>query len=181
MGKKDEALAADERRALDDLFSAAYEELKRLASTIRGDFPKLTLSPTALVDEAWMKLARSPELGRASRADFKRIAAHAMRQVLVEAARRQGAQKRGRTVVWVTLDDTAGAPVSDARQILEIDIALDKLAEVDARQARIVEYRFFGGMTNEEIAEALGIGTSSVERAGRLAYAWLKTVLGRKR
>src|SRR5262249_21322518 len=86
---------AEERRALDDLFSLTYEELRRMASSVKRGDPSATLNPTALVNEAWLKLANSPELASASRLHFKRIAARAMRQLLVEAARRRNADKRG--------------------------------------------------------------------------------------
>jgi len=85
----------EERRALDDLFSATYEELRRLASAVRRDDPNATLTPTTLVNEAWLKLAQSPHLASVPRLHFKRIAARAMRQVLIEAARRRKAHKRG--------------------------------------------------------------------------------------
>src|SRR6478752_9918010 len=95
-----------DRRALDGLFSAAYEELRRLAATVRRNDPAATLSPTALVNEAWLKLADSPAVARTSPLHFKRIAARAMRQVLVESARRRNAGKRGGDVVFVTFDDS---------------------------------------------------------------------------
>lgn len=167
MGEK----AAD-RRALDDLVSEIYEELKSRARSVRKSFPNATISPTALVNEAWAKLRSSPRLAGLPVLEFKRVAGRAMRQVLVEAARRQGARKRGRTLV--TFDEETGQGASDARQIIEIDLALDELAEADAEQAQIVEYRFFVGMKNAEIAQMMGIGLSSVERAWRLAAAWLR-------
>ncbi|MGQ0646212.1 MAG: ECF-type sigma factor, partial [Gemmatimonadaceae bacterium] len=91
-----------DRRALDEIFSEAYEELRRLASSVRQDDPGATLSPTALVNEAWLKLADSPRVARTSRLHFKRIAARAMRQVLIEAARRRNADKRGGGAAFVT-------------------------------------------------------------------------------
>src|SRR3954468_20733635 len=99
-----------ERRALDDLFSAAYEELRRLAAAVKRDDPAATLSPTALVNEAWLKLRQSPHVAQTSRVHFKRIAARAMRQVLIEAARRRRADKRGGGAALVTF----GGAVHDA-------------------------------------------------------------------
>jgi RNA polymerase sigma factor (TIGR02999 family) len=163
----------DDRRALDELFSATYEELKRLAASVRTDFPRSTLNPTALVNEAWAKLARSPRFAHLPRIEFRRIAAHAMRQVLVEAARRRGAHKRGPTLFRVTFDEALAVADSDAQQIIEIDEALEKLAAVDPKQAEVVEHRFFAGNTNAEIAELMGMSESSVERAWRAASAWL--------
>jgi RNA polymerase sigma factor (TIGR02999 family) len=102
---EDPSATADDRRALDELFSAAYDELRRLAASVRRSDPRATLSPTALVNEAWLKLAASPQLAHTSRPHFKRIAARAMRQVLVEAARRRRAEKRGGGSAAVTFDE----------------------------------------------------------------------------
>ena len=166
----------EDRRALDDLFSATYEELKRLAASVKGSFSRLTVSPTALVDEAWMKLRGSPKMAGLPRLEFRRVAARAMRQVLVDAARRVDAGKRD--VELVTLDPSTGHAALDARQVLEIDHELTKLAENDPKSAQLVEYRFFAGMTDEEIAELMDCSTSTVERAWRLARARLKKALG---
>src|SRR5579871_6743969 len=108
----------DERQALDDVFSVAYEELRRLASTVRRGDPCATLSPTALVNEAWLKLAGSPEVASAPRLHFKRIAARAMRQLLIEAARRRNAQKRGNDATVITLDESVEPAVVCARDLL---------------------------------------------------------------
>src|ERR1041385_9432584 len=102
-----------DRRALDHLFSVTYEELRRLASSVRRSDPASTLSPTTLVNEAWLKLRNSPELAKLSRVHFKRIAARAMRQVLIEAARRRKAGKRGGgQIALVTFDDALDQPVT---------------------------------------------------------------------
>src|SRR6266404_8016454 len=127
-----------ERRALDDLFSVTYEELRRLASSVKRGDQSVTLTPTALVNEAWLKLANSPRFASTSRLHFKRIAARAMRQVLVEAARRRNSDKRGAAVGPITFDDSL-APVDCERQMLGLDSALDELAKVRPRQAMIVE------------------------------------------
>src|SRR5687768_1278139 len=97
---------ADDRGALDEMFSLAYEELRRLASSVGRDDPSATMSPTALVHEAWLKLAGSPSIANTSPLHFKRIAARAMRQVLVDAARRRKADKRGAGAALVTFDDS---------------------------------------------------------------------------
>jgi RNA polymerase sigma factor (TIGR02999 family) len=168
-----------ERQALDDLFSATYEELRRLAASVRRGDPSATLSPTALVNEAWLKLAGSPHVARTSPVHFKRIAARAMRQVLVEAARRRRAEKRGggADVAVVTFDDlTAGAPmpqVNSADEMLALDSALDDLARIQPRQALLVESRFFGGLDVSETAQLLQISESTVLRDWRAAKAWL--------
>ena len=134
------------KRAFDDLFSATYEELRRLAASVKTSFARLTVSPTALVDEAWVKLRASPRLAGLSRLEFRRVAARAMRQVLVDAARRVDAGKRD--VELVTLDPSTGRAALDARQVLEIDHELGKLAESDPEAAQLIEYRFFAEMTD---------------------------------
>src|SRR5512139_3860194 len=105
----------EERQRLDDLFSLTYEELRRLAHSVKRGDPSATLSPTALVNEAWLKLANSPRLGATSRLHFKRIAARAMRQVLVEAARRRNADKRGGAELTVVFNESVDAPTSCGR------------------------------------------------------------------
>jgi len=164
-----------DRRALDDLFSTTYEELRRLAATVRRDDPAATLSPTALVNEAWLKLAASPGVARTSRIHFKRIAARAMRQVLVEAARRRHANKRGGgDVAVVTFDDSlADSSTACAEELLALDTALDNLARVEPRQALLVETRFFGGFDIAETAELLQVSESTILRDWRAAKAWL--------
>ena len=165
-----------ERRALDDLFSAAYEELRRLAAVVRRDDPGATISPTALVSEAWLKLADTPAVARTSPIHFKRIAARAMRQVLVEAARRRNAEKRGGGAAVVTFDDVMSA-VTTADDVLGLDAALEALARIEPRQALMVESRFFGGLDVAETAELLGVSEATVLRDWRAAKAWLKREL----
>ena len=164
---------ADDREGLDQLFSATYEELRRLAARVRSDDPGATLTPTTLVNEAWLKLAASPNVGFESRLHFRRIAARAMRQVLVEAARRRHSQKRGSGSALVTFDESLDAPASTARDLLGLDAALDALNQISPRQAAIVEQRFFGGLNVSETAELLGISDATVLRDWRLARAWL--------
>jgi RNA polymerase sigma factor (TIGR02999 family) len=162
-----------DRSTLDALFSATYEELKRLAASVRRSDPLATLSPTALVNEAWMKLAGSPPLGATSRLHFKRIAARAMRQVLVEAARRKRAGKRGGGAAVVTLDEGTQALATGADELLALNTALDELARVHPRQATLVESRFFGGLDVNETAALLRVSEATVLRDWRAARAWL--------
>jgi RNA polymerase sigma factor (TIGR02999 family) len=171
---------SEDRRALDALFSTAYEELRRLAATVKRNDPAATLSPTALVNEAWLKLADSPAVARTSPLHFKRIAARAMRQVLVEAARRRNAEKRGGGAAVVTFDDAMGA-VTTADDLLGLDTALDALAQIEPRQALMVESRFFGGLDVPETAELLGVSEATVLRDWRAAKAWLSRELRRRR
>jgi RNA polymerase sigma factor (TIGR02999 family) len=162
-----------DRRALDELFSVTYEELRRLAASVRRDDPSATLSPTALVNEAWLKLAGTPQVAATSRLHFKRIAARAMRQVLVEAARRRHAGKRGGGQVAVTLDESLdGAPTSGG-ELLALDEALEALSRLEPRQALMVESRFFGGLDVAETAQMLGVSEATVLRDWRAAKAWL--------
>jgi RNA polymerase sigma-70 factor, ECF subfamily len=164
---------------LDELFSAAYEELRRLAATVgRGD-PSETLNPTALVNQAYLKLADRLDLVPASRLHFKRLAARAMRQVLVEAARRRKALKRGGADVSITLDEGIAGEASSCEDVLALDRALEALAILHPRQTRVIECRFFGGFDLAETAEMLNVSESTVLRDWRAAKAWLALELRR--
>ncbi len=166
------------RKELDELFSQAYEELRRLASSVRRHDPSATLSPTALVNEAWMKLARSPDLPAESRLHFKRIAARAMRQLLVEAARRRNADKRGgEQAVIVTFDESLTQPSACEKDLIALDSALHELARANPRQSMMVECRFFGGLDMVETAALLGVSEATVLRDWRAARAWLAQTL----
>ena len=165
---------AEERHALDDLFSVTYEELRWLAASVKRGDQSATLSPTALVNEAWLKLANSPPFASTSRLHFKRIAARAMRQVLVEAARRRHAGKRGGPdATVVTLDDSNDGPAWSGRDMLALDRALDDLARLEPRQALMVESRFFGGLDATETAALLDVSEATILRDWRAAKAWL--------
>src|SRR6202046_2101360 len=168
----------EERRALDRLFSETYEELRRLASSVRRGDPSATLNPTALVNEAWLKLANSPEIASTSRLHFKRIAARAMRQLLVEAARRRSAGKRGAGAEITVAFDAADEKVPSGREdLLALDHALDELARMNERQAVMVESRFFGGLDIPETAQLLDVSEATVLRDWRAAKAWLANEL----
>lgn len=163
---------------LDTAFVAAYDELRRLAAHLQRREAGATLDPTGLVNEAWIKLSRSPDLADTSPLHFKRIAARAMRQVLVEAARRRQAGKRGGPDrVAITLDDDLADPAAMAADVLQLDDALDELGQAHPRPAAVVEARFFGGLTTAEIAVALEISEATVLRDWRAARAWLATQL----
>ena len=169
-----------ERRTLDELFSLTYEELRRLASAVsRGD-PGITLNPTALVNEAWMKMSRSPGFVGTSPLHFKRIAARAMRQILVEAARRRNANKRGGAdALTITFDESLGTGASDGRQLLALHAALEELERIEPRQAAIVESRFFGGLDVRETATLLEVSEATILRDWRAARARLAHELRR--
>jgi RNA polymerase sigma factor (TIGR02999 family) len=171
-----------ERAALDELFSAAYEELRRLASAVKRSDQGSTRSATTLVNEAWVKLASAPRFTAVSHLHFKRIAARAMRQVLVEAARRRLAEKRGGgEVLFVTLDESAADVAGAGQEILALEAALEALAVVSPRQAEMVECRFFGGLDVVETAAALEVSEATVQRDWRAAKAWLATELRKAR
>jgi RNA polymerase sigma factor (TIGR02999 family) len=159
---------------LDELFSAAYEELRRLASAVKRDDRNATLSPTTLVNEAFLKLAHAPRFTALSHLHFKRIVARAMRQVLVEAARRRNADKRGGAgVIFVTWDDSIASSVSSSDDVLALDAALESLARLHSRQAEMVVCRFFGGLDVSETAALLGVSEATILRDWRAAKAWL--------
>lgn len=176
---QDGVAVAAQRRALNDLFSLTYEELRRLASAVKRDDPSATLNPTALVNEAWLKLANSPELASSSRLHFKRIAARAMRQLLVEAARRRTADKRGgsNAVQVITVDESIMAAATCGKELIALDSALQELARIQPRQALMVESRFFGGCDIPETAALLGVSEATILRDWRAAKAWLAQAL----
>jgi RNA polymerase sigma factor (TIGR02999 family) len=166
------------QEAFDAAFLAAYAELRRLAAHLQRYDPAATLDPTGLVNAAWLKLSASPALADTSPLHFKRIAARAMRQVLVEAARRRHAGKRGGgEAITVTLDEGSGAASDTAAEVLALHDALDALAAEHPRPAAVVEARYFGGLTTLEVAESLGISEATVLRDWRTARAWLAVAL----
>ena len=170
----------EERRPLDDLFTLAYHELRRLASSVKRGDPSVTLTPTALVHEAWLKLRSSPQVAHGDRLRFKQIAAHAMREVLIEAARRRRAQKRGGGAPFVVaFDESLQHPPADEETVLALDQALQDLSRIAPRQALLVESRFFGGLAVSELAELLDVSTATVVRDWRAAKAWLAPQLRR--
>jgi RNA polymerase sigma factor (TIGR02999 family) len=164
----------EESRPVDEIFSLIYEELRRLASFTRRSQGDATINTTALVHEAWLKLRNSPELAAKSIPHFKSIAAKAMRQVLVDEARRRNARKRGGAgeINFVPFDD-ARPIVSCDEELLALDDCLKELADLSPRQAQVVENRFFGGFSVAETAELLSVSESVVERDWRTARAWL--------
>jgi len=162
-----------DRADLDYLFSVTYEELRRLAASVRRSHPAATLNPTALVHEAWLRLASSPAFVATSRLHFKRIAARAMRQLLVESARRRSSKKRGGPEAFVTFDEALGQPASRDQDILKLDGALEERARLNPRHAVMVESRFFGGLDVGETAELLAVSEATILRDWRAAKAWL--------
>jgi RNA polymerase sigma factor (TIGR02999 family) len=171
--ERGDPFASDTRQSLDDRFSVMYAELRRLAASVKRNDPNSLVSTGTLVHEAWSKLARSSGESPQSELHFKSIAACAMRQILKDAARRQRSGKRGGGNLFITLDESIGVPVSSNEDLLQLDAALDTLAEMSPRQAKLVELRYYGGLNNSEIEALLGIGERTVERDWRAARAWL--------
>lgn len=167
------------RGAIEELVPLVYDELHRLAAAyMRDERGSHTLQPTALAHEAYLKLVDESEAGWRGRAHFFAAAARAMRQILVDHARARGAAKRGGGRERITLADAAGGPATAPLDLLALDEALADLARLSDRRARLVEMRFFAGLTNEEAAEALGVATATVEKDWYLARAWLRRRLG---
>ena len=157
-------LRAGRREALDELLPLVYPELRRAARRELGLRPNDTLSATALVNEMYLKLAGAAHAAWRDRAHFLAVAAIAMRHILVDRARRRIARKRGGPGGVVTLEDDAVAVQGDAESLLELHDALERLAVLDPRLAQVVECRFFGGMTDQETAEALHVTERTVRR-----------------
>ena len=173
-----ERLASGDGAAVADLMPVVYDELRRLARSYVRRERAQSVQATELVHEAYLRLAGGRPQRWRGRTHFLAIAAIGMRRLLVERARARGAEKRGGGRVQVTLDDALVAGPGAAVDLLAVDEALSALAALDARQARIVELRFFGGLTVEETAEATGVSPATVKRDWTLARAWLKRELG---
>src|SRR5687767_10494066 len=165
---------ADDGGSVDSLLPVVYQELRRLAASyLRREKAGQTLQPTALVNEAYLRLLKDRPDRWQNRAHFCAIAAHSMRQILIERARARGALKRGGVRARVTLDDALVAGSDRSIDLIALDHALEKLAALDPVQARLVELRFFGGLTIEETAEALDMSPATVKRHWTVARAWL--------
>jgi RNA polymerase sigma factor (TIGR02999 family) len=170
-----------DRAALDALVPVVYKELRRLAHyELRKERPDHTLQSAALVHEAYFRLVGQDLPQWESRTHFFAIAAQLMRQILVDYARRRRASKRGSGACMLTLDDAMILPQRKDVDVVAIDDALHALAEVDPRQSRVVELRFFAGLSLEEISEVMGIATATVQRDWTAARAWLHREISRR-
>ena len=168
-----------DRQALERLMPLVYGELRKLAASyLRTERPDHTLQPTALVHEAFLRLVDQRSVDWASRAHFFGIAAQMMRRILVDHARKRHAAKRDATRYRVVTALAEEPEPDQGPELLALDQALDGLSELDPRQARIVELRFFAGLTVEETAEVVQISTATVKREWRTARAWLKREIG---
>ena len=160
--------------ALDRLIPLVYDELRRIARRqLRGESPGHPLQATALVHEVYLRLVDVNRMTLKSRAHFFGVAATLMRQIVVDYARRQRADKRGGAVTMLSLDEASPAAWTSSVDVLALDEALDALSAIDARQCRVVELRFFAGLNIDEAAEALALSPATVEREWALAKAWL--------
>ena len=160
--------------ALEQLMPLVYGELRRLASSyLRRERSNHTLQSTALVHEAFMRLVNQQDVQWRNRAHFYAIAAQMIRRILVDYARSQHAEKRGAGAVKLALDDAMAAPQQADLDLLGLNDALDRLAELDSRQSRIVELRFFAGLSIEETAEVMHLSPASIKREWNTARAWL--------
>jgi RNA polymerase sigma factor (TIGR02999 family) len=170
------------REALDRVVPLVYDELRRLAHRrLTAERPDHTLDTTALVHETYLELVDLDRIAWRSRGQFFAIAARVMRRVLVDYAVSRKAQKRGGGAVPIPLDELAELTITaddHAAELLALDAALDRLARIDERQARIVECRFFGGLSIEETAATLDISPATVKRDWTLARAWLNREVG---
>jgi RNA polymerase sigma factor (TIGR02999 family) len=172
--------AEGDKAALDRLMPAVYDELRRLAERhLAQERPDHTLQATALVHEAYVKLVDQRSVRWQNRAHFFAIAAQLMRRILVDHARRRDALKRGNGGRKLSLEDVIDETPAPAVDILALDRILGTLATLDVQQERVVELRFFGGLTVEESAEVLGVSPTTVKREWRVAKAWLYRELGR--
>jgi RNA polymerase sigma factor (TIGR02999 family) len=171
-----------EPAALEQLTPQVYHELHKLARAyLRRGRPNQSLQPTALINEAYLRLLdRSQPMQWENRAHFFGIAARLMRMILVDHARTHRAAKRGGGGAAVTLDDGIAVATGRAPDVLEIDEALNSLAAVDERKAKVIELRYFGGMDREEVAAVLGLTVPTVKRDLRLGEAWLRRFLSGK-
>ncbi len=171
---------ADRAASVEFLYERVYDQLKLLARRVRAGRAGETLNTTALVNEAYLKLVASKGQAWNDRAHFFAIAARAMRQILVDGARRRMASKRGGGDWLVSLDEAAHPAPVRAEQLLALDEALSRLALMDPRRAAVVELRYFAGLSVPETARALDVSSATVERDWRTARAWLATALSEK-
>ena len=166
------------QEAADKLIPVVYDELKRLARDyMRRENPSHTLQTTALVHEAYLKLVQQKDVNWQGRAHFIGVAAQLMRRILIDHAKGRLREKRGGEQVVVPLNEALTFSPERSEGLLKLDEALERLSKLDARQSRIVELRFFGGLTIEETAEFLGISPKTVKRDWTVAKAWLRSEL----
>jgi RNA polymerase sigma factor (TIGR02999 family) len=173
------AIDAGNRPAADRLLPLVYDELRSLAANFLGrERPGHTLQPTEVVNEAYLRLVNYDRVEWQGKTHFFAAGAEAMRRILVDHARRKLRKKRGERPKRVELTDSLHLSSKDETDVLALETALEKLEKVDPRQARIVELRFYGGLTVQEVATAMALSKRSVEREWTMIRAWLRRELG---
>lgn len=172
-------VSAEKRVGLDRYFAEHYRDLRRIAANLKRTNEDITINPTALVSEAWLRLSGSSQFGDLSLEHYKALAARAMRRVLTDAARYRDAQKRagGAGVVFIASDALSDRELAGAQDAIALDDALDELARLEPRQADVLEGRYFGGLTAAELAKLYGVSETTIERDWRVAKAFLKARL----
>ncbi len=168
-------LSNGDRKAVDLLLPVIYDELRKLAANyLRRERPNHTLQPTALVHEAYIRLVDQTRVNWQNRAHFFGVAAQIMRRLLVDHARKHHAEKRGQNFQKLSLDENVDRAVERSSELIALDEALKALAVFDEEKARLVELRYFGGLTIEETADVMGVTPTTIKRHWRLAKAWLR-------
>ena len=171
--------SAGDPRALETLTPLVYDELRRQAARyLRRERRGHSLQTTALINEAYLRLIDAKDMHWQSRAHFFAIAANLMRRILVDHARRRDANKRGGSYIRLTLDEALAVAKEADLDLLAVDEALDRLGTIDPQQERVVELRFFSGLSVEETAAALGVSPKTVKRDWSVARAWLRREIG---
>jgi len=174
-------LSGGDRSAVDLLLPVIYDELRKLAANyLRRERPDHTLQPTALVHEAYLHLVDQTRVNWQNRAHFFGVAAQIMRRLLIDHARKHNAEKRGQDYEKLSLDENIDRSVERSGDLIALDDALNALATFDEQKARLVELRYFGGLSIEETADVMGVTPTTVKRHWRLAKAWLYGELQRK-
>lgn len=167
-------LSNGKRERLDELLPLIYDELKRLAASyLRRERSDHTLQPTALVNEAYLKMVDITQVSWQNKAHFIGVAANQMRRILVDHARNHNALKRGGEFHILTLNEEIDKADEQSTELIELDDALNELARMDPIKAKIVELRYFGGLTMDEVAEVLDVSTITVKRHWKMTKAWL--------
>lgn len=167
-------LSNGDRNAVDLLLPVIYDELRKLAANyLRRERPDHTLQPTALVHEAYLRLVDQTRVNWQNRAHFFGVAAQIMRRMLVDHARRHNAEKRGQNFQKISLDENIDRATERSTQLIALDDALKALADFDEQKARVVELRYFGGLSIEETARVMGVTPTTIKRHWRFAKAWL--------
>ena len=170
-----------DKGVLNQLLPAVYDELHRMAARyLRRERPDHTLQPSALINEAYLRLVDQSSVTWQNRAHFFGIAANVMRRIRVDHARGHQAAKRGGSVIKLPLDEAVhGSPMEEEMDLVALDAALTRLAKMDPEQSKLVELRYFGGLTIEETAQVMGISPATVKRSWTISRAWLRREISR--